>query len=169
MDFALGMLVFVAALAGGQEPRDGGHVRTMDVRIRAEINEGMARSAFFRDLVTRLDASDVIVYVETECPMSARLFGRLQFMASGGGRRYLNVRVSCAMNDDEQIAALGHELRHAVEIADAPSVIDVASLGDLYRHIGFASHGVAKGTGFESHAAIESARRVWAELGRTAE
>jgi len=93
MDFALGMLVFVAALAGGQEPRDGGHVRTMDVRIRAEIDEGMARSAFFRDLVTRLDASDVIVYVGTECPMSPRLFGRLQFMARGGGRRYLNVRV----------------------------------------------------------------------------
>jgi len=77
--------------------------------------------------------------------------------------------VSCTLNDDDQIAALGHELRHAVEIADAPSVVDVASLGELYRRIGFASHGVRKGTGFESRAAIESARRVWAELGRTAE
>jgi hypothetical protein len=169
MDFALGMLVLVASLAGGQEPRDGGHVRTMDARIRAEINEGMARSAFFRDLVTRLDASDVIVYVETQCPMSPRLFGRLAFMAAGGGRRYVSVRVSCAMNDVEQIAALGHELRHAVEIAEAPSVVDVPSLAELYRHIGFPSHGVPQGAGFESRAAIESARRVWAELGRTAE
>jgi len=169
MDFALGMLVFVASLAGGQEPRDGGHVRTIDARVRAEINEGLARSSLFRDLVTRLDGSDVIVYVETECPMQARLFGRLTFMASGGGRRYVNVRIACMLNGSEQIAALAHELRHAVEIADAPYVVDVASLRRLYERIGFASHGVKGGEGYESHAAIESARRVWAELGRTAE
>ena len=168
MDFALGMLVLVVSLAGG-EPRDGGHVRAVDVRPRAAINEGMARSAFFRDLVTRLDGSDVIVYVENECPMSPRLFGRLTFMASGGGRRYVNVRIACGLMNDAQIAALGHELRHAVEIADAPSVVDHASLAELYRRIGFASHGVNHGIGFESRAAIEGARRVWAELGRTAE
>lgn len=169
MDFALGILVLVASIAGGQEPRDGGHVRTVDARLRAEIDEGMARSSAFRDLVTRLDASDVIVYAVTECPMSPSLFGRLTFMAAGGGRRYVNVHVSCALNDDEQIAALGHELRHAVEIANAPSVVDAASLGDLYRRIGFASRAATQGLGFESHAAIDSARRVWAELGRTAE
>jgi len=56
-----------------------------------------------------------------------------------------------------------------VEIADAPSVVDVASLAALYGRIGFASHGVPHGAGFESRAAIESARRVWWELGRTGE
>ncbi len=169
MDFALGMLVVVAALAGGQEPRDGGHVRTVEARVRAEINEGTARSSVFRDLVARLDASDVIVYIETECPMQARLFGRLTFMAAGGGRRYVSVRIACMLNDAERIAALAHELRHAVEIADDPSVVSVASLGALYRRIGFASHGVAGGAGFESGAAIQSAHRVWAELGRSGE
>ena len=120
MDFALGVLLFVTSLAADQPARDGSHVRTMDTRLRAEIDEGLARSSLFRDLVARLDASDVIVYVESECAMSPRLFARLTFMASGGGRRYVNVRVSCALTDSEQIAALGHELRHAVEIADAP-------------------------------------------------
>jgi hypothetical protein len=169
MDFALGVLVFVASLAGGQQPRDGGHVRTTDTRLRAGINEGMARSSSFRDLVARLDGSDVIVYVEPECPMSQRLFGRLTFMGAGGDRRYVNVRIACGLTDDEQIAALGHELRHAVEIAEAPSVVDIASLAALYRQIGFASHGMPHGVGFESRAAIDSARRVWTELGRTAE
>jgi hypothetical protein len=101
--------------------------------------------------------------------MRARLFGRLTFMAAGGGRRYVNVRVACMSNDSEQIAALAHELRHAVEIADASYVVDVASLRALYERIGFASHGVAGGAGYKSHAAIDSARCVWAELGRTAE
>jgi hypothetical protein len=101
--------------------------------------------------------------------MSQRLVGRLTFMAASGGRRYVNVRIACGLNPDEQIAALGHELRHAVEIADAPSVVDVASLGELYRRIGFASHGVPHGLGFESRAAIDTARRVWIQLGRAAE
>jgi len=169
MDFALGVLVFVASLASGAPQRDGSHVRTNNARLRMEIDEGLARSSLFRQLVAQLDASDVIVYVETECPMSARLFGRLRLMAAAGGRRYVNVRISCALNDDQQIAALGHELRHAVEIADAASVIDTASLKDEYQRIGFPSHSVPSGSGFETRAAIEAAHQVWAELGRTGE
>lgn len=169
MDFALGVLVFVASLAAGVPQRDGSHVRTTDTRLRMQMDEGLARSSFFRDLVARLDASDVIVYAEAECPMSLRLFGRLTFMASGGGRRYVNVRVSCALNDAEQIAALGHELRHAVEIAEAASVIDTASLAREYQRIGFASYAAPAGSGFETRAAIEAARQVWSELERTAE
>jgi len=169
MDFALRVLLFVISLAADQPARDGSHVRTMDTQLRAEIDEGLARSSVFRELVARLDASDVIVYVEAECAMSPRLFGRLTFMAAGGGRRYVNVRVSCTLNETEQIAALGHELRHAVEIADATSVVDDTSLGAEYARIGFASHGVRKGSGYESRAAIDAGRTVWAELNRHAD
>ena len=38
---------------------------------------------------------------------------------------------------DVQIAILAHELRHAVEIADAPGVIDRASLAREYKRIGY--------------------------------
>jgi hypothetical protein len=169
MDFALGVLVLVASLTANDVPRDGGHVRTLDTRLQAEINEGLARSAVFGSLVHRLDTSDVIVYVETECPMSPRVFGRLSFMGSSGGRRYVNVHISCALSDAEQIAALGHELRHAVEIADAPSVVDARSLAAEYERIGFPSRAARQGAGFESVAAKDAARQVWAELGRTGE
>jgi hypothetical protein len=169
MDFALGVLVLVSSLAAGQLPGDGSHVRTLDARLQPEINAGLARSSLFRQLVARLDASDVLVYIQSRCGMSRRLFGRLAFMGAGGGRRYVHVLVSCALTGDEQIAALGHELRHAVEVAEAPSVVDTASLGEEYRRIGFASHGVPPGSGFESRAAIDAARQVWLELSRTAE
>ena len=169
MDFALGAFVFVASLAAAVPQRDGSHVRTIDPRLQMEMDEGLARSSFFRHLVARLDESDVIVYVELECPMSPRIFGRLTFMASGGGRRYVNVRISCALRDAEQIAALGHELRHAVEIADAPAVVDLPLLASEYRRIGFPSHGVTPGSGFETRTAKDAARQVWAELERTAE
>ena len=169
MDFALGVLMFVASLAAGAPQRDGGHVRTADPRLRTDLDEGLARSSVFRDLVSRLDASDVIVYVQPECAMSPRLFGRLTWMGAGGGRRYVNVRIACALSEAEQIAALGHELRHAVEIAEAPSVSDTVSLGNEYQRIGFASHAVRAGSGFETRAAIEAARQVWQQLQRSAE
>jgi hypothetical protein len=169
MNIALGVLVLLTSFIAGTEPRDGSHVRTMDKRLRSVIDEGLARSASFRGLITRLDGSDVIVYVEPECPMLSHLFGRLTLLGAGGGRRYVNVRISCMLTVTQQIAALGHELRHAVEIADAPSVVDNASLEAEYRRVGFASRVVRNGNGYESRAAIDAAHQVWAELAHTAE
>ena len=169
MNVALGVLVLLNSFIAGTEPRDGSHVRTMDKRLRSVIDEGLARSASFRGLVARLDGSDVIVYVEPECPMSSRLFGRLMLLGTGGDRRYVNVRISCMLTATQQIAALGHELRHAVEIADAPSVVDDASLAVEYRRVGFASRTMRRGDGYESRAAIDAAHQVWAELAHTAE
>jgi len=128
MNIALGVLVLLTAFVAGTEPRDGSHVRAIDKRLRSAIDEGLARSGLFRSLVARLDGSDVIVYVEPECPMSSRMFGRLTLLGTGGQRRYVNVRISCMLTTAQQIAVLGHELRHAVEIADAPAVTDEASL-----------------------------------------
>ena len=169
MNIALGVLVLLNWFIAGTEPRDGGHVRTLDKGLRSVIDEGLARSASFRGLVARLDGSNVIVYVEPECPMSSRLFGRLTLLGAGGDRRYVNVRISCMLPVTQQIAALGHELRHAVEIADAPSVIDDASLAAEYRRVGFTSHAARSGAGYESRAAIDAAHQVWVELAHTAE
>jgi len=47
--------------------------------------------------------------------------------------------------------------------------VDEASLAADYERIGFASHAVRKGSGHESRAAIDAARRVWEELNRHAE
>ena len=155
--------------AYAEQPREGSHVRTNDSRMRAAIADGIAGSALFRDLVAQLDASDVIVYAENDCLMLAPLAGRLTFMSSAGGRRYVLVRIACTLDGRAQIAMLGHELRHAVEIADAESIVDEPSLAVAYRHIGFTSSVMPAGTGFDSRAAIEAGRRVWEELSRRAE
>ncbi len=155
--------------AYAEQPREGSHVRTTDSRMRAAMADGIAGSAFFRDLVAQLDASDVIVYVENDCQMPPPLAGRLTFMSSTGGHRYVLVRIACTLDGRAQIAMLGHELRHAVEIADADSIVDEPSLAVAYQDIGFASNVMAAGTGFDSRAAIEAGRRVWDELSRRAE
>jgi hypothetical protein len=155
--------------AYAEQPREGSHVRTNDSRMRVAIADGIAGSVFFRDLVAQLDASDVIVYAEPDCLMPPPLAGRLTFMSSTGGRRYVLVRIACTLEGRGQIAMLGHELRHAVEIADAESVVDELSLAVVYGQIGFASKAMPAGAGFDSRAAIEAGRRVWEELSRRAE
>src|SRR5258705_689955 len=103
--------------AYAEQPPDGNHVRTNDSRLRAAIAEGIGGSALFRDLVAQLDASDVLVYVESDCLMPPPLAGRLTFMSSAGGRRYVMVRIACSLEGRGQICVLGHELPHAGEIA----------------------------------------------------
>jgi hypothetical protein len=48
------------------------------------------------------------------------------------------VRIQLALrgSPDESIALLGHELQHAIEIAEAPEVYDEPGLVKLYQRIG---------------------------------
>jgi hypothetical protein len=167
----LAALFSVGALVQPAHAReaDGDHVRALDSRVRAAIAGGIEGSPLFRDLVAQLDASDVIVYVESDPLMPERLQGRLTFVSSAGGRRYVMVRIACAIRGAQQIAILGHELQHAVEIARAPSVVDEPSLAAEYRRIGFSSRVMRQGAGFDSRAAIEAGQRVWHEMGHRAE
>jgi len=164
MNFALGILLMLSLAHGGVPQSDGSHVRASEPRMRSAVSSGIARSTFFAGLVARLDASDVIAYVETDCLMPESLQGRLTFMSIGGGRRYLMIQIACALTGSGQIAMIGHELQHAVEIANAESVVDAASLGAEYRRIGFASRSQRPGCGYDSRAAIDAGYRVWREL-----
>ena len=170
MDIALGVLLFVSSLVTPAVPFiEGGHLRTSDQEMRTVIDDGLQRSSLFRDLVARIGASDVIVYVQADCSMPSFLFGKTLFMSSGGGMRYVLIGVACARTDRERVAILAHELRHAIEIADAASVVDQESLANEYRRIGFMSDGFRPGQGYDTRAAIDTGRRVWVELGQNGE
>ena len=136
------------------------HVRTTSPALRTLIDAGIERSPTFRDLVDQLEASDVVVYVSFKMFDEADIAGRIQFVGSAGGRRYLQIFVA-PLADVACIAILGHELRHAVEIAAAPSVVDAASLAQCYARIGFkvAPHADR----FDTHDAVECGRRVLRE------
>ncbi len=139
-------------------------LRPLDAGLRTAIADGIRRSPLFRDLVAQIEASDLIVHVESDCTMQDRVQGKLLFVTAAGGVRYIRVRIACRLTGITQIAMLGHELRHAVEVAAAPWVVDEASLADEYRRIGAPSRGATGGTAFESRAAIDAGERVLREL-----
>ena len=137
------------------------HLRTTDSRLQALIVEGGRRSPLFRKLLDRLDRSTVIAYVESRL-LSANLFGRLTFVGGGPRWRYLRIEIECRQSTVNQIAALGHELQHAVEIAEVAAAVDQTSIRALYGTIGFATDDSERR--FESDAAQDAGNRVRREL-----
>lgn len=149
--------------AGGAEPGFAvTHVRCLTRDARELLDLAVARSLVVRSLVERLERSNVVVYLqlpgdsEPQAPLS-----QLTFVAFAAGTRYVLVRVDPWRTIPiERLALLGHELYHALEIAQAPGVCDPMTLRALYRRIG---HEYARGR-FETQPAKIAGQRVRVEL-----
>ena len=137
------------------------HVRAIDEAMSSMLAEGMRRSGTFAHLVLALDQSDVIVYIESGRKMPAAIAGRLFLVAGPEGHRYLRIQVTGHPQSKEIIALVGHELRHALEVAEFPAVRDEASLIALYERIGHRSSGAHH---YDTVAAQDTGRQVRAEL-----
>jgi hypothetical protein len=142
------------------------HVRATDPELQALIDDATETSATVRRLLEQIAASDLIVFVGCEPDLSVRVSGRLNFMASAGGFRYVVIHLK-PKRRTAAIAMLAHELRHAAEIAAAPSIVDEASLTREYERIGYRSRSTNGGLAFETQAAVETGRRVVEELAAT--
>lgn len=60
-------------------------------------------------------------------------------MADAGGYRYVRVSIRSGCARDLSIAILGHELQHAVEIAETADIVNAESLAAHHRRIGVRS------------------------------
>ncbi|MEO8075899.1 MAG: hypothetical protein ABI818_06180 [Acidobacteriota bacterium] len=137
------------------------HVRAVDSRIERVIADGLRRSGTFAQLVLALDSSDVIVYIESGRGLPSTLAGRMLLAAGPQNQRYLRIQVNGQPRSNELIALVGHELRHAVEVAESPDVRDAQSLLALYQRIG---HPGSMQHNYDTLAAQNTGRQVRIEL-----
>jgi hypothetical protein len=161
-------MVAIVAIAGPAHAQDDAAVEPMRLRGATLdavhlLRELVARSPTGRDLVDRLERSDLVVYVRYEWFQTLTLRGRIGAIASSGHGRLFGIEINSNQTRTEQLAALGHELQHAVEIADAASVQDARSLAAFYRTIGEPS-GYPGAETFETAAAKTIGSRVRQEL-----
>jgi hypothetical protein len=150
----------LAVTLTAQIPQDS-HIRTTERKVTILVDLGLARSATFRQLVDQLNASDVVVYValkQTRDGLGAYLS---HDVAVAGGRRYLHIAIETLGTDRHIVARLGHELQHAVEVAQAPNVRDAAGLERLFSQLDIRS--VCNGC-FETAAALKVQAAVEAEM-----
>src|SRR5262245_3429599 len=142
-----------------------GNIRASDDELVSLLEDGMKRSVTFKGLVDRLTKSDVILYVRPDVTAKANQPTKLTFLAAKGGFRYLVIRVGAGRSKDQQLATLGHEMQHAVAIADAASVVDSASLRREFERIGkLTQPSVGDDFFFESPVAEDVKRRILAEV-----
>jgi hypothetical protein len=139
------------------------HLRFTDARIRTAVQQGCQYSATFRSLLTRLEASDLIVYIRPSDRAVRGADGRTSLIAATGSRRYLVISLNRCRSFDALIGLLGHELRHAAEIADAPEVVDEATLIAFYERIGTGRR-LGAVRQYETPAAVAAGRQVMREI-----
>lgn len=165
---ALAVWLFVfAGHAPAVEAQTVSHVRAGSPALRRLLDSGQTQSGTLRQLVAQLDASDLIVYVvcgDVASESSPRFGGELQFLSSTAVVRYVVARLNCRLTPWQRIPLLAHELRHAVEVADAASIVDRPSFGRYY-----AIHGLERSVHggqmtYETDAAISSQAAVRREL-----
>jgi hypothetical protein len=133
---ALGCAPFAESAALGSPQR---HVRTQDRSISYLLTRGFRRSATFAHLLARLEHSDVLVYVEEVPRLPGGLAGRMMIVTAAHGQRYVRIQIALRGSPDDAIALLGHELQHAIEVAQDWNVTDEATLAALYQRIGMRS------------------------------
>lgn len=130
------------------------------------VTAGRQRSPTFRALVRELDRSDWIVFVQTgSCLIPAVSSCLLHRIGTFHGVRYLRIVLSdLPPSSDEAIATIGHELRHALEVVNAPDVSAAPDTRGLYRRIGYVARRTPFGDSYETPEAQTAGAMILREL-----
>lgn len=115
----------------------GPHVRPLDSCAAGAIGDARARSLTVRDLESRLSESNVVAYVHCFWPVAGQTDAALTWVSEAASTRYVRVSLAYTLAPWRKVEMLGHELRHAVEVADAPWVHGEVEMAHLFTTIGF--------------------------------
>jgi hypothetical protein len=112
------------------------HIRPMDRMTEAVVADAARRSPTVAQLISQLEEHDVVVYIGSGTGLRAR--GLLYFLGYGEPMTYLRMSIELRQLAADRIAAIAHELTHALEIAESPTPIrGEADLLQLYTRIGW--------------------------------
>lgn len=152
------MLAMAGGPDGAPEPATAAtsHVRALSGRAHAMVDEGVRRSPTIAKLVGALQASDVIVFVDLRLDPGIPT-GETMLMTSSKSVRYVLIVINPRMTLDSRVEYLGHELQHAVEIADDRAAVDGPSVRRRFAEIG---RELPASTRYEKSFETEGARQV---------
>ena len=136
-------------------------VRSTDSTIATLIDLAATRSLTFRNLVSLIQASNGMVYVEPgECGHGTRACLKVWMQASGS-TRFLRVVVSRrGSSDTDFLSSIGHELQHSVEALSEPATVNSVGVFNYFSRVG--TYGNNR---FETVEAIHAGDAVRRELG----
>ncbi|MFN8060946.1 MAG: hypothetical protein U0Q12_17445 [Vicinamibacterales bacterium] len=151
------MAIDVSEVGAEEVPR----LRPLSEGLDALIAYGTRESSSFRALVDSLDASDLLVFVESSRRLEGHLAGKLRFVSTIARFRVVSIVIDGTLSPARRVAALAHELQHACEVAADSEVRSEAALGRLYGRIG--RHRRASDV-YETERAIQVGQQVLKEV-----
>jgi hypothetical protein len=125
------------------------------------VQNGIAHSPTFAAEALELASSDLVVFIEPVLQMPPELSAYLVFMSATMACRFVRIRYDVHLSDPRAIAMIGHELKHAIEIANHPEVVDNASLSAMYKRWG---RQVSDADVYDSVEAVLAGRTILQEL-----
>jgi hypothetical protein len=143
-------------------------IRPRDTVAALFLRFGNEKSARFREVVRALERSNVIVYVEVRQESSHPVGGGLTFIGEANGVRWVRAMVDSGTpshlrtcQDIVRLTSiLGHELQHALEASQAPTMQNVGEFERYFRSIGIAREPKV----LDTMAARQTGKRVEDEL-----
>ncbi|RPJ75254.1 MAG: hypothetical protein EHM24_04625 [Acidobacteria bacterium] len=149
------LLLAAPAFAGS----DDGRVRSLDPESRQLLDSVREQSPTVRRMLARLESSDLITYVRMS-PSFGRLRATTRIIGHVPDTRFVLISITSMAAQVDRVLLLGHELQHAVELAEAPWVRDDRGMIEMYERIGWRESSNA----FETPAAVEAGRAVREEV-----
>lgn len=138
---AAALVTLAAPLASAQDgPIDIRRVRAADAKAAELLAEGAALSPIVAGLIRQIEQSDLYVYIETGLlrEMGHRgMCAAMRIVAATPAGRFVRISINVPGVRVNLLAALAHELQHAVEVAADPTVADAEELLRCYKANGF--------------------------------
>jgi hypothetical protein len=136
-------------------------VRVLDPLAATMLGQAVERSAIVRDLVDQLRHSNLIVHIAATRNLPSGIGGTTRFVASRGEHRYLRISLSASLPPADRVAIVGHELQHALEVAQSLAA-NAAEVRQWFETSGFRA-GISDDL-FETNAALQIERHIRQEL-----
>lgn len=111
-------------------------VRSVEPDVAQLLRDGRQKSPGLERLIRTIDDSDLLVYLFFRWMSLSTVGGYLEVVGAANGQRVVFIFINPALSPAHATAMIAHELQHAVEIANAPEVVDHASLVRHYERIG---------------------------------
>jgi len=164
------LMVQIAAAVGlafaGPGAGSSTRIRTGWDAIQRLLERGHARSATFRALVSRVDATPWLVFVQPgRCPDRTTAACLLHVVGHFHGAPYLRVVIDLhRQHPDGSIATIAHELSHALEAIECSCVVDTPRLRAFFDEIGRVTAKSDRLVTYETDGARRIGDRVLREL-----
>jgi len=111
-------------------------VRALDECASRIVDSARRQSPTVRELERRLGLTDVVAYVRCFWPNGGQPDAYLSWVSATPGTRYVLLSVAQPLPPWRRVEMLGHEMQHALEVADASWVRSDVDLERLYGDIG---------------------------------